>query len=95
MTVKVRKKGHSLKELFMALFPDLQADIQKVFESSAILDHESQIIDRLEEFDGVFEDVRYPFEDGKDIGGLKIDQLVTLTSFFGDYVGNLLATKMT
>jgi hypothetical protein len=84
------QKGHSLVRLFEALAPQFRQGLQEAYSGSTATGEPELIQDALANYDRIFENARYIFEDGASLGGGSINTLVALAGVVGGYVDRLL-----
>ena len=86
LSAKPIAQGHRLKQLFDKLPDDIKSRLEVFCNSSAIGRRFATIGSALEQFNGMFVDSRYIFEQGKTLGNSSIEGLVDLASFFREFV---------
>jgi hypothetical protein len=89
VTAKPREWGHRLVSLLDALDEGIRNGLDEAYAKTPVVRRKATLKDALAAYDRLFEDSRYPFEDGKDGDGRDISGLVRLLDLIADHVGSL------
>lgn len=89
VTAEPLKKGHPLVSLLNALEDRFRKGLEVAYAANPVIRGKATLKDALAEYDTLFVNARYPFEDGQDGGGKSITGLVQLLDLIADHVGSL------
>jgi hypothetical protein len=89
VTAAPMKKGHTLVPLLEALHPQVRTGLEDAYARNPVIQGKAALKDALADYDTMFVNARYPFEDGRDAVHGSITGLVRLLDLIGDHVRDL------
>src|SRR5262249_17978568 len=89
VTAEPLKKGHALVSQLDAINDRFRKGLEDAYAAKPVIRGKATLREALAEYDALFVNARYPFEDGNDGGGQSITGLVQLLDLIADHVGTL------
>lgn len=89
VTAEPLTKGHRLVVLLDALDVQIQEGLNSTYARNPVIPGKATLRDALAEYDTLFVNARYPFEDEQEGRSRSITGLVKLLDLIGDHVGSL------
>jgi hypothetical protein len=83
------KKGHNLVPLLDAIDRHFRKGLDDAYANKPVIPGKANLQDALAEYDVLFVDTRYQFEDGKGRSGASITGLVMLLDLIADHVDSI------